>query len=322
MDEKSRKIGLTKYWFSLVFSRARHEIWEYTKGHLAIALLITLVAVVTSSLSANGILDAAISDGYISDANNLIRTLVAVLILSIFYLLFSVFYYPVIIYREQEEEKKQLQEKIKRSQKSQDKKEVLKNYDDIEISYTELELTLDERRQERGAPGPMAERRLPYLVKNVGGYSVRECRIRMTYLAWLDGHNDGNEAGNARLEDISIKWKNFDTERINLGNNSSEVFVLARIPDLNAIPIFHFVTFGDENKSIGEKYMRLMYGTWQVGIQIEGQIQSNNHTIDIIPIPYTISFEFDKHSLIPLEVVKHEGRAKKNKETSRKKSLP
>ncbi len=97
------KIGLRKYWFGLIFSRAVHDIWEYIKGHLAMALLIILAAIVTSILSANGVLDAAIFNGYISDANSLIRAFAALLVLSFFYLAWSLFYYPVKIHNESQE---------------------------------------------------------------------------------------------------------------------------------------------------------------------------------------------------------------------------
>lgn len=97
---------------------------------------------------------------------------------------------------------------------------------------------------------------------------------------------------------------------ISKGIDSSEPIILAKTPDYNAIPIFHFITFGDENKSLNEQVARTFEGTWNVNIQIEGYIQENGNTIDLLPIPYTISFKFEDFSLIPMEIVKHKRQVK------------
>ena len=96
---------------------ATSEIWEYIKSHVAMALLIFVAVLIVSILSANGFLDAAIVNGFIADANNWVRTLVALIVLSLFYLIFSMAYYPVHLHIEQEKEKEELQAKVKRLQK-------------------------------------------------------------------------------------------------------------------------------------------------------------------------------------------------------------
>jgi len=99
-QKKANRVSVFKYWFHIIFPKVRQDIWEYIKEHLALTLVILVGAVITSIFSANGILNKAISEGYISDASSLIRGLGALLVLSVLYLGFGIFYYPVILYRE------------------------------------------------------------------------------------------------------------------------------------------------------------------------------------------------------------------------------
>ena len=112
MDKKpanTDKIGVGKYWFGLVFKSAISDILEYIKEHVTIALLIICSALLASWLSANGLLNKAISEGYISDASSLIRLVFTLLVLSLLYLLYSTFYYPALLHKKQEDDKKELQ---------------------------------------------------------------------------------------------------------------------------------------------------------------------------------------------------------------------
>jgi len=134
---KLRKIGFIKYWFGLIFPRAIREIWEYIKRDLAMALLIIVIALATSFLSAKGILDAAIANGYLSDASSLFRIFIALVVLSLLYLLFSIFYYPLILHREQEAEKEKLEIEIEDLKAEKDVRPVLDN-EEPQVINTQL----------------------------------------------------------------------------------------------------------------------------------------------------------------------------------------
>jgi hypothetical protein len=130
MDKRTtntEKIGIIKYWFGFIFKRAISDILEYMKEHVAMALLLICVALLASWLSANGLLNKAISEGYISDASSLIRLVFALLVLSLLYLLWSMFYYPVLLHSKQENDKKQLQKVFETKQEQIDKLENWKN---------------------------------------------------------------------------------------------------------------------------------------------------------------------------------------------------
>lgn len=178
----------------------------------------------------------------------------------------------------------------------------------IEISYFVLAETIEEKRAERQTHRPIKTRRLPYSIKNEGEIGIKDCRIKMTSLVLRDSPNNYySNTTNLPIEDNSIKWKNSDKERIDLGIGSDEPIILAKIPDYNAIPIFQFVVFGDEKKSLHEKVARVFEGTWDVGVQVEGKVESNGIATDLAPIRFTISFRFENFSLIPLEVSKTKG---------------
>jgi hypothetical protein len=177
----------------------------------------------------------------------------------------------------------------------------------IEISYFALAETIDEKRAEHQTHRSIRTRRLPYSIKNEGDVGIKECRIKMTSLLLRDPPNNYySDTTNLPIDDNSIQWKNSDKERIDLGIGSNEPIILAKIPDYNAIPIFHFVVFGDDKKNLNEKVARVFEGTWDVGLQVEGKVENNGIIIDLVPIRYTISFRFESFSLIPLEVKKHE----------------
>jgi hypothetical protein len=223
------------------------------------------------------------------------------------------------IHNKQEIEKEQLRTKAKKLQRNQDSKDALRYYDDLAITYHVLAETVEEKRAEYKLHRPTQTRRLPYLIKNEGSVSIKECRIKMTSLTLRDSvHNYGKDISNMPLEDKPIKWKNSDRERVDLGIDSAEPIVFAKITDDNAITAFNFVTFGDEKRNINEKVLRFFQGTWDVGVQVEGQITKNGIPIDLVPIPYTISFRFENFNLTPLDIIKHE-RSKPKRRTSSKK---
>ena len=112
------------------------------------ALLGIVVAIVTSTLTANGLLNEAIARGYISDASNLIRTVIALLILSLIYLFWSVFKYPPKIYSEQENRIKRLEKRLK-SKTITTKKVKLKPFKELALdgdkaAYAYIEVTSNE----------------------------------------------------------------------------------------------------------------------------------------------------------------------------------
>lgn len=106
MDSKPKKVGvsITQYWFNIIFSRAIHDIREYISEHFGITLLLIVFTLATSILSANGVLDIAVTNGYLSDTSSSIRILFALLIISALYVPWSFLYFPVKIYNEKEQE--------------------------------------------------------------------------------------------------------------------------------------------------------------------------------------------------------------------------
>lgn len=177
----------------------------------------------------------------------------------------------------------------------------------IEISYFVLAETIEEKRAEHQTHRPIKTRRLPYSIKNESDTGIKDCRIKMISLVLRDSPNNYySNTTNLSIEDSSIKWKNSDKERIDLGIGSVEPIILAKIPDYNAIPIFHFVVFGDDRKSLSEKVPRVFEGTWDVGVQVEGKVENNGIATDLAPMRFIISFRFENFSLIPLEVKQHE----------------
>lgn len=204
----------------------------------------------------------------------------------------------------QEKEKEKLHARVKRLQKSQDKKEALKYYDDIEIYYERLAETHEEMRASYQTHTSTDDKRLPYAVKNLGDVTIKECCIRMMELKVIENLSTNEGAIIERPEDKLIEWKNSDKERINLGFRSLERFILAKIPDNNPISVFHFVGYGVDN--FLSSTPRIYDGTWEVIIQIEGRAEKNGMSVDLVPIKFTILFKFVNSKLQPLDVRKHE----------------
>src|SRR5260221_10522782 len=115
MEKKSNKgywVRFRKYWHN-IFSRSASDIWDYIKGAIAMALLVIVATIAASILTANGLLDEAVTKGYISDANNWIRTLASLLVLSFVYLFWSILKYPPIIHNEQGNKIRSLNNRLK-----------------------------------------------------------------------------------------------------------------------------------------------------------------------------------------------------------------
>lgn len=70
MGKEPRRKYFIRFWryWGNIFSRSWNDIWDYIKGAVAMALLGIIFAIVASLFSANGLLDIAIANGYITDA--------------------------------------------------------------------------------------------------------------------------------------------------------------------------------------------------------------------------------------------------------------
>ena len=105
MDKTQKKagtIGAFRYQFKIIFSKVRLDIWVYIKEHVALTLVILIVAGVTSIFSANGILDKALSEyiGCIKSDQNACT----LAILSLLHLMWGVIFYPVKIHHYKKEQ--------------------------------------------------------------------------------------------------------------------------------------------------------------------------------------------------------------------------
>ena len=187
--------------------------------------------------------------------------------------------------------------------KSQDKKDALKYYDDIQIYYQRLTESEEEMRASFQSRTSTDDKRLPYWVTNVGDAVLKECRIRMMELKVVENLSTNTGGFVDRHEDKLLKWRNSDKERINLGFNAPEVFILAQIPDNNAISMFNFVTYNTGGSS---RTPKVINGTWEVLIQIEGQAEKNGIIVELMPLQFTILFKFINSKLQHSEIHKHE----------------
>lgn len=168
------------------------------------------------------------------------------------------------------------------------------------INLTE---TMNEMRESIQSYASTDNMRLSFLINNVGDVTIQECCVRMTGLRIIENRSTPF-VGDLRPENKLLKWVNSDKEFVKLGLYSFQHLTLARVVRQGIAPYFYFVVFGIDNPSSATP--RNEVGRWETVIQIEGQAENNSMKIELIPIEFTILFEFAGGQLRPLEVYKHE----------------
>jgi hypothetical protein len=181
----------------------------------------------------------------------------------------------------------------------------LKNYKNIHIDYKPLTETIREIQTSVRAGESTSETRLPYFVINKGNVSIGKCCVRMVGVSFRNALTSDEKLPEYR----TIKWLNFDQERIYLSLHSSQPFILAERAQGALGSMFRFIVFGSDG--VLESAPRTQEGIWDVEVQIEGFAEKDDLKTILNPIRYTISFSFINGELRPVGVTEP-GRRNRN----------
>lgn len=90
---------VVKFW-AKVLLRSLRTTWRLVSEHVVTALILLVSLILASYFSANGIIDQAIVQGYLSDASSSARFLTGLSLIALFWFLINVVYQPAKMYDE------------------------------------------------------------------------------------------------------------------------------------------------------------------------------------------------------------------------------
>lgn len=192
--------------------------------------------------------------------------------------------------------------------KEQRDKFLLKLYDDIEVKKYETPETISEQ-VTRMAKGKI-NRKLEISIRNNGNTSLFDCSVRIAKLSLLDSKYN-NEIPPPELR--ALRWIEGDEPKngkVDLHAKSLPYPMWIASAEVNPIVMFKFVFWNH----ISESYY-FVPGFYELIVQLEGQRELEGKRVDIIPIEFSIVFNFNIGFINPIfEIIKIKKLPRNNKE--------
>ncbi len=218
------------------------------------ALLVIVATIAASILTANGLLDEAVTKGYISDANNWIRTLASLLVLSFVYLFWSILKYPPIIHNEQGNKIRSLNNRLK-----------IKTIKTTKIIFKPKDALLEDSKGYWYA----------YLeILNSENYDLRNCSANLEALNIRDSNNEKwvNWIEWTTRDSTELTWTMFKHEEEKIIRRGKTAIIKIAKMKIDSYPLFIFAHEKEESMSATQNH---------ITISLIGELYKNEKFIPI-----------------------------------------